>query len=303
MTTIIPSYIKSPYMTGCLNLSVHKNNNDSVIILLPGQTLSAELFYGLSVYEDGTSITDKILKHGYDVVYLDPVGYGRSSGKLEGLYSREVMSEQIQIAVNILEKDYQNIILHGFCSTSHAPMIAASSLKNIRGIILQSPLRYDEGPQWSEEYFKKPKNFFIGNTIERLKEERLRKKSDSLLPKHNRLETWETIFLDKLQTFEQFKERGKWHSPNEPIWDLWLYPSMNGHQGWDIKNISCPVSVIKGEFDWECSTKYYDLMIDSIKPNLVYETIVPYGTHFTMWNNNYDVWADHFIKAIDKLFE
>ena len=303
MTTITPSYIKVPYLTGCLNLSIHKNNNDSVIILLPGQTLSAELFFGLNIYDDGTSISDKILKNGYDVVYLDPVGYGRSSGQLDKLYSREVMAEQIQLAVHSLEKDYQYIVLHGFCSTSHAPLIAASSLKNIKGIILQSPLRYDESPRWSEEYFKKSKNFFIVNTIERLKEERLRKKSDSLLPKHNRLDSWESIFLDKLQTFERYKERGKWHSPNEPIWDLWLYPSMHGHQGWDIKNINCPISVIKGEFDWECSIENYNLMLTDIKSNLVHEEIVPYGTHFTMWNKNYDQWAESFIKSVNKLFD
>jgi hypothetical protein len=62
-----------PYREGSAHLSLRSSNCDSVIILLPGQTLPSEMFFDLPIWEDRSCITDRILEGGCDVAHLNPV--------------------------------------------------------------------------------------------------------------------------------------------------------------------------------------------------------------------------------------
>lgn len=278
-----------------------KENNKAVIILIPGQTLPPEMFFGLPIYPDKTSICDKVLEAGYDVAYLEPVGYGRSTGKIPGIYTREEMAEQQVLAVEKLRPLYDKVFVHGFCSTGHVPMIAATKTI-VDGIILQSPLYLVIGPKWYHEYLaQRSDEFYSDGDIDRLVNYRLAKKSNLLIGKSIQVEGWDEMFTESLSKIPTFTERGKWKGAKDMIWDIWAYPSKNQHQGWDISDISCPIATIKGEYDKECSSPEYVRMIDKVKSNLVLESIAPYSTHFGMWEVNYDGWAKTFISCLDSL--
>lgn len=296
--------INLPYKDyGTAHLILNSKNNQSVIVVIPGQTLPPVAFFGLPIYPDRSTICDKILDAGHDVAYLEPIGYGRSTGKIIPLYTREHMADQLAMAVVLLNQKYDHVFIHGFCSTCHVPMHTALRV-DVSGIVLQSPLYFILGPEWSKKYMEEKlevDDFYSEGNVERLVNYRLAKKSNLLIGKSIQVENWEEIFLDTLQTVPSFQERGKWFGCKDMVWDLWNYPSMHGHHGWKIEDINCPISSIKGEYDKECSSPDYYRMIEKIKPNLVSEKIAPYSTHFGMWEINYDRWAQTFIDCLNDL--
>ena len=295
--------IDIPYKTGNLNIKIHSNNNKNAVILLPGQTLPAEMFFGLPLYDNGSSIADKIINAGIDVIYLDPVGYGRSQGTITEFYSRDIMADQMVLAVNAVRDRYTNIILHGFCSTCQVPMIVANKV-TVEGIVLQSPLMYTSAPKRLQAYMgymtkRTMENIILSNTIDNLIENRL-KLCDTLIGKSNRVYNWEQVFLDHLQTFNNFPVRGEWFGSNDMVWDLWVYAHANNNtQGWSVDLIKCPIAVIKGEYDYECSiTTAHSDFLEMIKSKLVINIVSPNATHFGMWDKDYDIWADGFINCL-----
>jgi hypothetical protein len=84
------------------------------------------------------------------------------------------------------------------------------------------------------------------------------------------------------------------------VWDLWLYDSANNNQGWRSDLITCPIAVIKGEYDYECRSNYSEFL-EIIKNKLVVEIVAPNATHFGMWDRDYDIWADSFINCLTSL--
>jgi|688.fasta_scaffold169099_2 pimeloyl-ACP methyl ester carboxylesterase len=294
------SSIDIPYKTGNLNIKIHSNNNKNAVILLPGQSLPAEMFFGLPLYENGSSIADKIIQAGVDVIYLDPVGYGRSQGTITELYTRDIMADQMVLAVDAVRDRYTNIILHGFCSTGHVPMITATKV-TVEGIVLQSPLVFKAEPEKIQEYMSKRTNesIILKNTLDNLKDIRL-KRSDTFIGKSNKADNWEQVFLAHLQTFDNFPVQGEWFGSNDMVWDLWLYDSANNNQGWRSDLITCPIAVIKGEYDYECRSNYSEFL-EIIKNKLVVEIVAPNATHFGMWDRDYDIWADSFINCLTSL--
>jgi hypothetical protein len=212
------------------------------------------------------------------------------------------MAEQVCLAVDLLRDRYKNILLHGFCSTSHVPMITATK-RNIQGIIAQSPLSFRVGPQYYQEYIQKRDNVnpLLHNSIDNLKENRLKKKSDVLLGYSNKVDHWEPMFNAYLKTFKKFQIDGHWEGINDMVWDLWLYVSKNASQGWNIADITCPISIVVGEKDYECSTENFNIFVSEVQSKLVSKNVVPNGTHFGMWDRNYDVWAQTFVKSVKDL--
>jgi pimeloyl-ACP methyl ester carboxylesterase len=294
-----PFTIDIPYKDGYLNIKIHSNNNKNAVILLPGQSLPAEMFFGLPLYENGSSIADKIVQAGVDIIYLDPVGYGRSRGIITELYTRDIMADQMVLAVDAVRDRYTNIILHGFSSTSHVPMVAANRV-TVEGIVLQSPLMYNSKPEKIQEYMsgRTNENIISKNTLDTLKI-RL-KRSDTFIGKSNKARNWEQVFLDHLQTFDNFPVRGEWFGNTDMVGDLWLYDSANNSQGWRLDLITCPIAVIKGEYDFECRHNYVGFL-EIIKSKLVLEVVSPNATHFGMWEKDYDIWADSFISCLTSL--
>jgi pimeloyl-ACP methyl ester carboxylesterase len=295
-----PFTIDIPYKDGYLNIKIHSKNNKNAVILLPGQSLPAEMFFGLPLYENGSSIADKIVQAGVDIIYLDPVGYGRSRGIITELYTRDIMADQMVLAVDAVRDRYTNIILHGFSSTSHVPMVAANRVA-VEGIVLQSPLMYKSPPERIQEYMSKRtnENIIFKNTLDTLKNILL-KKSDTFIGKSNKAHNWEQVFLDHLQTFDNFPVRGEWFGNTDMVWDLQLYDSANNNQGWRLDLITCPIAVIKGEYDFECRYNYIGFL-EIIKSKLVLEVVSPNATHFGMWEKDYDIWADSFISCLTSL--
>ncbi len=291
-----------PYKEGKARVSIKSKNNNSIIILLPGQTLPPEMFFDLPMYEDESSISDRILEAGCDVAYLNPVGYGHSEGVIYDLYTRDTMADQMCLAIDKLKEHYKNIFLHGFCSTSHVPMIAATK-RDVQGVVVQSPLSFRVGPLYYKEYMEKrdSSNPLLHNSIDNLKENRLKKKSDVLLGYSNKADHWETEFVNHLKTFKRFTEEGKWMGVNDMVWDLWLYVSKNASQGWTIDDIHCPISIVVGEKDYECSTEDFQRFVYNVRSKLVSKNVVPNGTHFGMWDKNYDQWAQTFVKSVKDL--
>lgn len=290
-----------PFKSGIAHLSLKTNRNDSVIILLPGQTLPPEMFFDLPIYEDRSCISDRILESGCDVAHLNPVGYGHSKGTIYELYTRDTMAQQVILAIDVLREKYKNILLHGFCSTCHVPMIAATQRK-VEGIIAQSPLAFRVGPQYYEEYMRKRSNDpYLHNSLDNLKENRLKKKSDVLLGYSNKVDNWEQLFVEHLRSFKDFNTAGQWKGINDMVWDLWLYVSKNATQGYAADNLSCKVSIVVGEKDYECSTDDFNRFVYNVRSKLVSKNIVPNGTHFGMWDKNYDQWSQTFIKSIKDL--
>jgi hypothetical protein len=206
------------------------------------------------------------------------------------------------LAVDLLKSKYKNIFLHGFCSTSHVPMITATR-RTVQGIVVQSPLSFRVGPQYYQEYMTKRNHAepFLHNSIENLKENRLKKKSDVLLGYSNKADHWESIFKDHLKTFKKFTDDGKWMGINDMVWDLWLYVSKNASQGWAIDDVSCPISIVVGEKDYECSTDDFGRFVYNVRSKLVSKNVVPNGTHFGMWDKNYDQWSQTFVQSVKDL--
>lgn len=291
-----------PYKTGKAHLSIKSNSNDTIVLLLPGQTLPSQMFFDLEIYQDRTSIGDKIVDAGFDLAHLNPIGYGHSEGIITELYTRDTMADQVCLSIDLLRSKYKNIFLHGFCSTSHVPMIAATK-RNVEGIIVQSPLSFRVGPNYYREYMSKRTNDpYLHNSLDNLKENRLKKKSDVLLGYSNKVNNWEQLFVEHLKKFKNFQEEGKWFGVNDMVWDLWLYVSKNASQGWNIDKIPCPISIVVGEKDYECSTEDFNRFVYDVRSRLVSKNIVPNGTHFGMWDKNFVEWSDTFIKSLKDLF-
>lgn len=302
----------------CLSLRPKKSN--SIVILISGQSNAAEMYYGLPIYPDESSIIDKIINNGYDVACLDVVGFGRSKGIFTGYYSRETYADQIILAIDYLSSKYTNIFLQGFCSTLPATMIAATKRK-VRGIVAQSPLfvgadptkshpvddflamRYKLTPLPSVEDFlavgrgEPPLRF---TTEDSFLENRLIPISDSILGYSIRVPHWRQIREQHLKTFSNYVD-GAWPSPSAWTYDLRTFPSAFGHQGWKIEDIPCPIAAFRGELDAECLDGSYEPFIEECKSKLVSEIIIPYNTHFGMWDITYDDWANTFVKSLHTL--
>ena len=284
-------------------LKLQCNDNKNVIILLPGQTMPAQMFFDINMFPDGSTIADKISESGFDVAYLDPVGYGESSGQLNRLYTKQAMATQLIAAVKMLKSmGYEKIVCHGYCNTSHIPLIAATQCKLINGVVLQSPVLHEGDEQFSKEYIENrhPDNYWFYNDIENLLENRLKTVNDIGRGYSMRPDNWEESIKDGLAKFPSF-EKTRWRAAKDMTVNIRLHYSMYQNHGWDISKVSVPISVIRGEFDVECERFLYNKFLTLIKPNLVSEIRVKNSSHFGFWDSNVDIWANDFIKSIHAL--
>ena len=299
--------IKIPYKEyGNAVLSIVEGNNKSLVIVTPGQSFSSEVFFTLKIYPDSSTLADRVVESGYDIAFLDALNYGRSEGIFPNYYSRDILAEQCILAIEAVEDRYDNIFVCGFCTTANVPLIVASK-KNISGALLMSPVYFDlekQNPIIMQQY-----KSFLSYTGPKMAlksipdfYERFKTVSDTLLPHHVRVDNWENLIQEKLDTYENFTERHKWPYSVDMSYDHCIYEIHNKSKGWKIEDINCPIASFKGQFDFECYRgNMHEQFLDLIRPNLVASTIVSKSTHFGMWEKNYNEWIESFISTLDKL--
>lgn len=299
--------LRIPYKEyGHAMLSMIKNNNRNLIIVTPGQSFSSEVFFTLKIYPDSSTLADKIITSGYDIAFLDALHYGRSEGIFEGYYSRDVLADQCILAIDAIEQDYDNIFVCGFCTTANVPLIVASK-KDISGALLMSPVYFDIVRQQKiiEAQYKSFLSYNGSKVgLKSIPEfyERFKTVSDSLVTSNLRVDNWEDLVKEKLDTYENFSERHKWPYSVDMSYDHCIYEYHNKTKGWDIKNIKCPIASFKGQFDFECYRgNMHEQFLDLVRPNLVTSTIVPNSTHFGMWEKNYNEWVEKFIETVNAM--
>jgi pimeloyl-ACP methyl ester carboxylesterase len=263
------------------------------------------MFFDIPIYGDGSSISDRILNSGFDILYVEPVGYGRGAGMVTPWYTREHLAEQLNLVVKDYVGVYDKIITSGFCSTTHAPLIAAMTVP-VDGIFILSPIFGEANIEFSKKYSllkEKPwpaHEYVFYNSIDNFIKNRLEDRSDSLIGGDHRVANWKTKFVDKLSSILPNNTPGEWTAVKDMLYDLWLYPAYNNSQGWQVENLSCKVFCLRGQFDYESNDTRFDHVCKELGDKVIAIT-VPGSSHFGMWENNFELWANEVIRGLNLL--
>lgn len=260
--------VTEQHIEGCFIKTYSVEENNALLFLLPGQSMSPRAFWDFEL-PDGKTHSQHFLEAGIDVVLFDPVGYGNSLAFYQ--YDRVGYARQIHSVVKTITKKYNSRTILGF-STSTAPAIIASQSYFDRVIIHSPTVKHHR------KNFVKHDDVFISN-MKKLIEERIGKISDKIIPKPNRIDDWESRISNVLKTQE-------WKVPAKPLHDVNNYWILRGTHSFDVSKVP-PILVIRGEYDYECTTGGYDAF-KQIFPNCK-EVIIPNSTHFSMWENSYKV--------------
>ena len=239
-------------------------DNQHLLFILPGQTLSPRVFWDFKLPE-GKTHSEYFYDAGIDVVLFDPVGYGNSKQFYQ--YDRVAYARQIEIAVSKFTKPYKSKTVLGF-STSTAPAIIASQT-HFNKVIIHSPAFRSH-----KKYFVKHNDVYETN-IDKLKSERIGKISDKIIPKPNRIEGWEERILE-------VNGKREWAVPGKVVGDISNYWVMRGNHAFNPSAVP-PILSIVGEYDYEMTTGGYD-EFKAAFPNYQ-EAVIPNSTHFSMWEN------------------
>lgn len=295
-----------PYKdVGTIYTTLASKSNKNLLILIPGQSLSPLMFFDLPIYQDQSSIADKILDNTFDIVFMEPVGYARGKGLIKPLYTREHLAEQLNLVVDEYANSYEKIITSGFCSTTHAPMIAVKH-RPVNGILLLSPIFGEPNYEFSQKYkFLKSRPWtdeesIFSNSLENLIKNRLEDRSDSLIGGNFRVKGWEDIFTNRLTEILPDMPVGTWTAVTDMLYDLWIYPAENNNDGWSIEDIPCNVLCFRGQYDYESNDKRFDHVCKELKEKVIAIT-VPGTSHFGMWESNFKPWTDNLIQGLLRL--
>lgn len=295
---------------GELYSELHTNNNANLLVILPWQTLPACMFFDLPIYEDGSSIKDELLKNGYDVLFLDPVWYGSSHWMVFPLYTRKHVAEQVVWAIEIYRKNYSKVFLEGFCSTSHVPLIVAEMAK-IDGIVLIWPITLDteRSLHQTKKHLKEKRHNlsiefqYLSIDFEEFIVKRFLEGSDSRIKNHARIPHWKEKFLKKLSEIENFKSlwEKKWYWPRDMANDMYLFKAIYKNEWWNPQNIHCPIFMMRGEFDVECTEEWIERFIALAWKNNCTKKVIPWSTHYWMWEKNFKLWTSSLIEWLNQI--
>lgn len=239
--------------------------NKHLLFILPGQSMTSRAFWDFKL-PDGKTHTEYFVEAGIDVVLFDPAGYGDSEEYFN--YDRIEYSNQIEYALSQITKQYESKTIFGF-STSTAPALVAANRSLFDKVIIHSPaIRNDK-----KFYKQHDEHFETG--FKKLKEERVAKISDTLIPKSNKLEGWENAVKEVMGCEH-------WKVPAQVVYDINNYFIDNGEHGFDPEKVP-PMLAILGEYDYEATTGGYD-EFKKLFPRCK-ESIIPNSTHFSMWEN------------------
>lgn len=242
-----------------------KDENEHLLFLLPGQSLSPRAFWDFTL-PDGKTHTQYFLEEGIDVIHFDPVGYGKSTEFYD--YDRMGFAEQIAAATSTITKQYKSKTILGFSSTT-APALIASQ-KFFDRVIIHSPC-----VRMTDKFYVEYSGPFITN-IEKLKQERIAKVSDKLVSESKKLPNWDKAVVDVIGTTH-------WQVPSKVVNDINNYWKDNGTNGFTPNKVP-PILAILGEFDYEATTGGFETFLQLFQTATV--TVIPDSTHFSMWENN-----------------
>jgi hypothetical protein len=243
-----------------------KDENEHLLFLLPGQSLSPRAFWDFTL-PDGKTHAQYFLEAGIDVILFDPAGYGKNKKVMN--YDRMGFALQINEVTDKITKNYKTKTILGFSSTT-APALIASENGFFNKIIIHSPCVRDENR------FYTPHALMFETNMEKLKAERIAKISDRLIAKSTKMDGWEQAVIDVIGS-------DKWEVPACVVYDINNFWAYHGYHGFHPEKVP-PILVIKGEYDAEMLSGGYDVF-KRLFPCFIEETI-PDSTHFSMWENN-----------------
>jgi pimeloyl-ACP methyl ester carboxylesterase len=260
----------------------HTEKNDSLLVLIPGQSLSPRAFWDFKL-ESGKTHSEIFCEEGLDVLLIDPLGYGSSiwGGNISN-YDRDYYAQQILFVCHQLEKQYRNKTIFGFSTSTTPAMIAAQSYFN--KICLHSPAIMENSKRTADKFVPSgdvSDGLFTTN-LESLKEKRLKAISDKLIVNPNRMDCWEDSLKEVIKTFTSYGENYSWSCPYGPIDDLLSYFPKHGTIGFDKTKLPKQILAIIGEYDTEVTDGDG---YKGFKRQRIYhkEIVIPSSTHFSMW--------------------
>lgn len=268
--------IDEHYINGTYFKRYSDINNNHLLFILPGQSMSPRAFWDFKL-PDSKTHSEYFYEAGIDVILFDPVGYGKATDYYP--YDRISYSNQIKKVTDTITKKYETKTILGY-STSTAPALCNSMHGFFDKVIIKGPgmihgvnepILYDED--------------FITN-VENLKKSRLEPISDRIIPKTNRLENWEESLVDILSSSTNYNN-GDWKVPGQIVFDRRNYWVEHKEHGFDVSKVP-PMIIVYGEYDFEAigNAEWVGALsyITPLFPNAPLK-VVPNSTHFSMWEN------------------
>lgn len=266
--------IDEQYINGTYFKRYSRPENKHLLFLLTGQSMGPRSFWDFKLPE-GKTHSEYFLEAGIDVILFDPIGYGKSTEFYS--YDRLGYGKQIIDVTETITKEYETKALLGF-STSTNPALVAAEKNYFNKLIFHSPaiLRFtDKSLLQNIEVFE--------SDIKKLKEERIAKISDMLIPKSNRVDGWEESLMEVNKTYERFKD-GVWSCPGSVVGDVNNFFILHNSDGFDESKTKAEVLVIIGQYDFEMyAGTNLPWLMRALHPKFVN---IPDSTHFSMWENN-----------------
>lgn len=267
--------VDEQYINGTYYKRYSKPENNHLLFLLPGQSISPRGFWDFKLPE-GKTHTDYFVEAGLDVILFDPIGYGKSTEFYN--YDRLGYAKQINDVTDTLTKEYKSKTIVGYSTTTPVALCSAEH-GYFNKVILIGPNIVNKQ---ADEYL--PDIEFFETNIEILKQKRLKEISEKFIPKSNRLPNWEEALTEILVTNTSYKD-GNWRVPGLMITDRHNYWILHKSNGFDPKNISLtkPILALISEYEVETPIADQGLLL-SLFPDTQIGTI-PNSTHFSMWEN------------------
>ena len=248
--------------------------NKHLLILLSGQSMGPRSFWDFRL-PNGKTHSEYFFEAGIDVILFDPIGYGKSTEFYS--YDRKGYASQIINLTKAIDKEYTNKTLLGFSTSTNPALIAAQS-GYFTKLVCLSPAIF----RVVDENFLKYDEVFTSD-INKLKEERIGKISDMIIPKPNRVDGWEEAIMEVNKTYTSYKD-GFWSCPGSMVNDINSFYTIHKHDGYSPDSIKCDVLAIIGQYDFEMyNSVNFTWFVRTFKPKFVN---VPDSTHFNMWENN-----------------
>jgi pimeloyl-ACP methyl ester carboxylesterase len=280
--------IDEQYINGTYFKRYSDASNKHLLFLLTGQSMGPRSFWDFKL-PDGKTHSEYFLEAGIDVILFDPIGYGKSTEFYS--YDRVGYAKQIIDITKTITKEYTNKAMLGF-STSTSPALIAAESDYFNKLIFHSPaiMRFtDKTLLQTDEVFE--------SNMDKLKDSRIGKISDMIIPKSNRVDGWEESITEVNKTYTSYKN-GYWKCPGSVVGDVSNYHILNGNHGFDVKKINAEILTIVGQYDFEMYTVVnLPWFVRTFRPKFV---SIPNSTHFSMWENNSHLTRKEIIDFITK---
>lgn len=278
--------IDEQYINGTYFKRYSNENNQHLMFILPGQSMSPRAFWDFTLPE-GKTHSEYFYEAGIDVILFDPVGYGKSTDFYN--YDRHGYADQVLKATSTITKEYKSKTIVGFSSSTAGAIIASTAGYYDKLLLLSPVIRMISRPVPEEELFE--------TSIELLKSKRLKEFGDRIIPKTNRLPNWEDSLREVMET-NTWKTDIGWKVPGQVVRDVMNYFPKYESSGYDGTKLPPQVMSIHGMYDYEVVRFGYEqLFVD--KPDTEVK-VIPNSTHFSMWENECHLTREYMIEFVTR---